>query len=115
MSCPRLSLQPTLTLPYDGIWKVGLEKADEKIWFNDCWQEFMEYHSISSGQLLVFEYEENSNFHVLIFDPTAIEIQYPSSKNYKFENQVKIIENELEELSSGRNGAIQAAREFKPK
>ena len=86
-----MSLQPTLTLAYGGIWKVGLEKADEKIWFNDCWQEFMEYHSISSGHLLVFGYERNSNFHVLIFYPTFIEIQNPLSKNYKLENQVKII------------------------
>ncbi|KAK7839283.1 b3 domain-containing transcription factor vrn1 [Quercus suber] len=86
MGCPLLSLQPALTLPYAGIWKVGLEKADEKIWFNDCWQEFMEYRSICSGHLLVFGYERNSNFHdVLIFYPTFTEIQNPSSKNYKLE------------------------------
>ncbi|KAK1576109.1 hypothetical protein Q3G72_011029 [Acer saccharum] len=35
------------------------------------------YHSISAGYFLVFKYEKDLNFRVLIFDITCCEIQYP--------------------------------------
>ena len=48
-------------------------------------------YSICYGYFLVFEYQGNSNFHVLVFDKPATEIQYPSSKNCKLEDQVDIM------------------------
>ena len=33
------------------------------------------------GYLVVFRYEENSHFHVLIFDPSATEVDYPSKSS----------------------------------
>ena len=87
-----LSTVATLTAPYGGIWQVGLKKADNNIWFCNGQQNFVEYHSICYGYFLVFRYERNLSFHVLIFDKTATEIQYLSSKNYKLEDhQVEII------------------------
>ncbi|KAG6650115.1 hypothetical protein CIPAW_06G020300 [Carya illinoinensis] len=72
----------TLILPNGCSWQVGLERAkDKEIWFHDGWHDFVEYHSIDNGYFLVFRYEGNSNFHVLVFDKTATEIQYPL-KNY---------------------------------
>ena len=108
----ELSTVAKLTLPYGRIWQVGLEKADNNIWFCDGWQAFVEYHSICYGHFLVFRYQGNSSFHVLVFDKTATEIQYPSSKNCKLEDQVDIMdlddakismhdklnENEMDEL-----------------
>ena len=87
----ELSTFAKLTLPYGRIWQVGLEKADNNIWFCDGWQAFVEYHSICYGHFLVFRYQGNSSFHVLVFDKTATEIQYPSSKNCKLEDQVDIM------------------------
>uniref|UniRef100_A0A2N9G2Y2 TF-B3 domain-containing protein n=1 Tax=Fagus sylvatica TaxID=28930 RepID=A0A2N9G2Y2_FAGSY len=47
----------------------------------------------------VFKYEGNSNFHVLIFDKTATEIQYPNRKNCKLEDEVEIIESDDANIS----------------
>jgi hypothetical protein len=76
-----LSDVATLTAPNGHLWQVGLEKGNKEIWFHDGWQEFMEYHSIHYGYFIVFRYEGNSKFHVLVFDNTATEIQYPRSKD----------------------------------
>jgi hypothetical protein len=114
----ELSAVATLTIPYGHIWQVGLEKANKKIWFHDGWQDFMEYHSIHYGYFLVFRYEGNSKFHVLVFDNTATEIQYTRSKNCKLEDQVDVMESDDAKKSScarGRERAIQAARMLKPK
>ena len=73
----ELSIVATLTAPYGGIWQVGLKKADNNIWFCNGWQNFVEYHSICYGYFLVFIYEGNSSFHVLILDKTTTKIQYP--------------------------------------
>jgi hypothetical protein len=73
----ELSDVATLTTPNGHLWQVGLEKENREIWFDDGWQEFMEYHSIHYGYFLVFRYEGNSKFHVLVFDNTSTEIQYP--------------------------------------
>jgi hypothetical protein len=87
-----LSDVATLTAPNGHLWQVGLEKGNKEIWFHDGWQEFMEYHSIHYGYFLVFRYEGNSKFHVLVFDNTATEIQYPWSKDYELEDPVDIID-----------------------
>ncbi|XP_042985789.1 B3 domain-containing transcription factor VRN1-like isoform X1 [Carya illinoinensis] len=70
----------TLTLPNGCSWQVGLEKAEKKIWFHEGWHDFVEHHFIDNGYFLVFRYEGNSTFHLLVFDKTATEIQYPSRK-----------------------------------
>ena len=72
---------------------MGLKKAYNNIWFCNGCQDFVEYHSICYGYFLVFRYEGILSFHVLIFDKTTIEIQYPPQKNCKLEDhQVKIID-----------------------
>ncbi|PSS29379.1 B3 domain-containing transcription factor [Actinidia chinensis var. chinensis] len=73
----ELSTFATLTVPSGRDWRVGVEKADTMIWLHDGWKEFAEHHSISCGFFIVFNYEGNSNFYVLIFDLTAAEIHYP--------------------------------------
>jgi hypothetical protein len=82
----------TLTTPNGHFWKVRLEKSDKEIWFHDGWQDFVDYYSIHYGYFLVFRYEGNSIFHVLVFDNTATEIEYPRSKNCKLEDQVDVVE-----------------------
>ncbi|KAI8015383.1 B3 domain-containing transcription factor VRN1, partial [Camellia lanceoleosa] len=66
-----------LTVPNGRIWHLGVEKADNMLWFHDGWKEFAEHHSISCGFFVLFKYEENSKFNVHIFDLTACEIHYP--------------------------------------
>ncbi|XP_061351816.1 putative B3 domain-containing protein Os03g0621600 [Gastrolobium bilobum] len=58
-------------------WTVNLEKHDGRVWLQNGWKEFVEYHSLAYGHLLVFRYDGTSHFHVLIFDPSTMEIDYP--------------------------------------
>ncbi|KAK7851614.1 b3 domain-containing transcription factor vrn1 [Quercus suber] len=96
----ELSTVATLIAPYGGIWQVGLKKADNNIWFCNGWQDFVEYHSIYYGYILVFRYEGNSS-SVLIFDKTATKIQYPPRKNCKLEDhQVEIIYLDKDDTNS---------------
>ncbi|XP_042517269.1 uncharacterized protein LOC122091409 isoform X2 [Macadamia integrifolia] len=55
---------------------VELKKIDGVVWFHKGWQEFLEYHNISVGYSLVFRYDGDSEFLVLIFNHDACEIQY---------------------------------------
>ena len=54
-----------------------MTKRDGEVWFENGWCEFACCHALTTGHLLVFRYEGNSQFSVLVFDATAIEIEYP--------------------------------------
>ncbi|KAL4595849.1 hypothetical protein ACB092_12G121700 [Castanea dentata] len=130
----KLSSVATLTVPNGSIWQVRLEKANNNIWFHGGWRDFVDYHSINYGYFLVFKYKGNSKFHVLVFDMTATEIEYPSNGDKKRQGnlneiemstsyQTELINIENSPMSStrgsvlpgGRERALQAARMFKPK
>ena len=66
-----------LTIPNGTKWILKLTKHDGEVWFQNGWCEFASYHALTVGSLLVFRYEGNSQFFVLIFDATATEIEYP--------------------------------------
>ena len=66
-----------LTIPNDTKWIVKLTKRDGEVWFQNGWCEFASYHALTVGSLLVFRYEGNSQFSILIFDVTITEIEYP--------------------------------------
>ncbi|EXC19482.1 B3 domain-containing transcription factor VRN1 [Morus notabilis] len=68
-----------LKLPHCGSlrWEVGLTKCDDgKVWLDKGWPEFRDYCSLVRGNLLVFRFEGNSQFSVLIFDSSTTEIEY---------------------------------------
>ena len=65
-----------LTIPNCTKWTVKLTKRDGEVWFQNGWHEFANCHALTVGSLLVFRYEGNSGFSVLIFDAIAIEIEY---------------------------------------
>ncbi|KAF9603205.1 hypothetical protein IFM89_034538 [Coptis chinensis] len=73
-----------LKVPGGKTWQVELRKSDGcEVFLHSGWQEFVEYYSISSGHFLLFRYDGNSNFHVLIFDMTCCEIRYPHNIDHK--------------------------------
>ncbi|CAK7329782.1 unnamed protein product [Dovyalis caffra] len=72
----ELSEVAKVFLPNGHSWQIALTKANNSIWFDDGWLQFVEHHSIGYGHLLVFGYRGYSNFHALIFDKTACEIRY---------------------------------------
>ncbi|KAK8367556.1 hypothetical protein V6Z12_A02G194000 [Gossypium hirsutum] len=75
MSSPAM-----LSVPSGEVWKVELTKCNGKIWFENGWLELSNHYSLEFGHLLVFRYDGNSNFHVVIFDRTATEILYPYTR-----------------------------------
>lgn len=75
----ELSTVATLNVPDGHVWRVGLKRADNKLWFHDGWQEFVERYAIRVGYFLVFRYEGNSAFSVYIFNLTTSEINYQSN------------------------------------
>ncbi|KAK1560294.1 hypothetical protein Q3G72_024828 [Acer saccharum] len=99
----ELSDFATITTHNGRVWRVGLSKDEGMIWFDDGWQDFMEYYSIHLGYFLVFEYEKRSNFHVMIFDTSTFEVSYP----YNFEEPKKeenlIHHDEIEKDKDYRN------------
>ncbi|XP_024021268.1 B3 domain-containing transcription factor VRN1 isoform X1 [Morus notabilis] len=75
----ELSTVATINVPDGHVWRVGLKKADNKIWFHDGWQDFVERYAIRAGYFLIFRYEGNSTFHVYIFNLSTSEINYQSN------------------------------------
>ncbi|KAK4596415.1 hypothetical protein RGQ29_014447 [Quercus rubra] len=71
-----LSDMAFLTIPNGRKWKVKLTQHAEGVWFQNGWSEFASSHGVAVGHLLVFKYEGNSHFDVLIFDATTTEIDY---------------------------------------
>ncbi|PIN12338.1 hypothetical protein CDL12_15057 [Handroanthus impetiginosus] len=71
-----------LKVPSGSSLEVELTQSNGETWLQKGWQEFKERYSIGFGHLLVFQYNGNSQFDVLIFDTTAVEIEYPFDTNH---------------------------------
>ncbi|GAV89075.1 B3 domain-containing protein, partial [Cephalotus follicularis] len=66
-----------LKVPSGAGWKVELKRCDGDVWLQNGWKEFAKYYFVGFGHLLVFRYEQNSFFSVVVFDPSCSEIRYP--------------------------------------
>ncbi|KAK8263951.1 hypothetical protein V6Z11_D12G074500 [Gossypium hirsutum] len=64
----QLSSPVKLEVPNGAIWQLHLQNG---------WREFAEHYLLEFGSFVVFRYEGNDRFHVLIFDKSASEIDYP--------------------------------------
>ncbi|KAK6258455.1 hypothetical protein SCA6_012929 [Theobroma cacao] len=72
-----LSSPVLLMVPSGSTWHVELIKSDGDVWLQNGWKEFAEHYSLKHGHFLVFKYQGDCNFQVLIFDMSASEIEYP--------------------------------------
>lgn len=75
----ELSSPVFLKMPSGAKWEIQLLKCDDEIWLTNGWQEFVEYYSLAFGYFLIFEFEQNCHFNVIIMDKSASEIDYPFS------------------------------------
>nr|CAD1822208.1 unnamed protein product [Ananas comosus var. bracteatus] len=58
----------------DGInWSVGLEKTIDGTFLSIGWSSFIKGHDLKEHDFLVFEYDGDMHFSVLLFDTTACE------------------------------------------
>ena len=85
-----------LTIPNGTKWTVNLTKRDGEVWFQNGWCEFASCHALTMGSLLVFRYEGNSQFSILIFDAIATKIEYPLDDQPQFH---KMEDNESDDNS----------------
>ncbi|KAK3001777.1 hypothetical protein RJ639_022497 [Escallonia herrerae] len=73
----NLSSPVFLEVPSGAKWKMELVKSGRDVWLQTGWKEFADYYSIGLWHFLMFRYEGGSRFHVIIFDTSASEIEYP--------------------------------------
>ncbi|KAM6591511.1 hypothetical protein CsatA_014116 [Cannabis sativa] len=100
--CGSSSTQVFLKLPCGSTWEVGLTiSSDEKVWIEKGWDKFSQHCSLSCGDLLVFGYEGNSQFNVMVFDKSTVEKDYPfTPPNHSEDKYVDIdSSNENSDLS----------------
>lgn len=58
----------------DGVnWSVGLEKTIDGTFLSIGWSSFIKGHDLKEHDFLVFEYDGDMHFSVLLFDTTACE------------------------------------------
>ncbi|KAM7259419.1 hypothetical protein ACFE04_015160 [Oxalis oulophora] len=63
--------------PAGETWSVKLTNHNGDLWLEDGWKEFADHYSLGFGHLVIFKYEGNSLFKVVIFEQNASEISYP--------------------------------------
>ncbi|KAK1355853.1 hypothetical protein POM88_049109 [Heracleum sosnowskyi] len=66
----------SLNAPSGLQWSVEVKRDKGKVWLQNGWPEFANFYAIGFGYLLVFEYEGDSKFQVLVFDTSSLEIDY---------------------------------------
>ncbi|MCD7469810.1 hypothetical protein HAX54_009060 [Datura stramonium] len=54
--------------PSGATWSVGLTGNENSLFLKHGWKEFVDAHSLVEGDLLIFKYNGNSQFDVLVFD-----------------------------------------------
>ncbi|XP_004499104.3 B3 domain-containing protein REM16-like [Cicer arietinum] len=64
----KLPENVTLKGPSGVMWDIGLTTRDGMAYFTNGWQQFVKDHSLKENDFLVFKYNGESLFEVLIFD-----------------------------------------------
>ena len=72
------------------MFEVEFIQSNGEILLQKGWKEFKERYSIGFGHLLVFEYDGNSQFDVVIFDTSASEINYPLDADLEADQAPKV-------------------------
>jgi len=70
-----------LSLPNGSKSKVFWLNQDGGVWFCYGWKEFAKYSKLDVSHSVVFRYEGNSCFNVIIFGESGLEIEYPLSRD----------------------------------
>ncbi|WJX10500.1 hypothetical protein P8452_01217 [Trifolium repens] len=102
----------SLRLPNESVCKMFWVQFGDDIWLQD-WKKFA--RSLRCGDLLVFQYKGGSDFHVIIFDDSKLEIDY-SSVIFNDEQEAKEIDDDgnveitNEEANGNRGGSSKKAK-----
>lgn len=66
---PKNKLPGNVSLkgPSGAIWNIGLTTNDDTLYFTQGWKQFVKDHSLKENDFLVFKYDGDSLFEVIIF------------------------------------------------
>ncbi|XP_024629238.1 B3 domain-containing protein REM16 [Medicago truncatula] len=68
----KLPENVTLKGPSGVVWNIGLTTRNDTVYFMDGWQRFVKDHSLKENDFLVFKYNGESLFEVLIFNGESL-------------------------------------------
>jgi len=111
----KLPENVTLKGPGGVAWKIGLITRDDTVYFVDGWQRFVNDHSLKDNDFLVFNYNGESHFDVLIFDGESFcekEASYFVGKCGHTQTELggskaKETNNSIEEVNTASNGGVE--------
>ncbi|GKV29811.1 hypothetical protein SLEP1_g38703 [Rubroshorea leprosula] len=69
----KLPESVTLRGPSGVTWDVGLVTKHDTLFFKDGWEKFVKDHSLAENDFLIFQYNGESCFDVLLFDQSLCE------------------------------------------
>lgn len=58
--------------PSGAVWNIMLTTRDDIVYFADGWQQFAKDHALKENDFLVFKYNGESVFEVLVFDRESL-------------------------------------------
>ncbi|XP_047312794.1 B3 domain-containing transcription factor VRN1-like [Impatiens glandulifera] len=95
----HLSNAVLLKMPSGAVWRIGLTDSCGEVWMESGWRKFTNYYSIRYGHFLVFRYDGNSVFYVMILDnENALEIEYPIVERSSERNDIIMIDDHDESM-----------------
>ncbi|XP_038722751.1 B3 domain-containing transcription factor VRN1-like [Tripterygium wilfordii] len=104
-----------LRLPDGAVWPIEVYENNDGVWLVDGWKEFADFYSLGYGHLLVFQHKGSSDFQVIIFDNSAMEIKYPKYSNViKEEPERSVDEDSVEIVDLDDFDTSQRSRERTP-
>lgn len=74
----KLAESVALKGPSGATWNVGLTASGDTLLLKHGWEDFVADHSLKEDDFLVFKYNGDSRFDVLIFDPLSCCEKEPS-------------------------------------
>ncbi|PIN08678.1 hypothetical protein CDL12_18743 [Handroanthus impetiginosus] len=94
-----------------GNWKVKLLQEGSEIYFGQGWQEFVKDHSLGKFEYLLFKYNEEMSFDVVIFDKNGCKKSYQESPS-TFISSFPFFKHRINNCNVGRKCSLQIPQAF---
>ncbi|TKY57765.1 B3 domain-containing protein REM16 [Spatholobus suberectus] len=119
----KLPENVSLKGPSGVVWNIGLTTRDDTLYFTHGWEQFVKDHRLKENDFLVFKYNGESQFDVLLFDGGSFcekAGSYFVRKCGHTEhaggslNKKRDTDNSLEECNTPSNAGVECASPEKP-
>ncbi|KAI5393073.1 hypothetical protein KIW84_060281 [Lathyrus oleraceus] len=111
----KLPENVTLKGPSGVLWNIGLVIRDDSVYFENGWERFVKDHSLKENDFLVFKYNGESLFEVLVFDGNSFCEKATSyfvgkcgpAQAEQGGTKAKDNNNSVEEVNTASNGGVE--------